>query len=382
MATIKGMKFKNTPTLEIEDTKARNIGSQLNNYTESKLKTDDKTIPGAINELKDEIDNNNSQFNEYQKKSDKSLDTNNKEIVGAINEVHSQFENIANQIENIGSTTDEQVSNAINSAIADGLITGSGTKTSVAPSDTFSIGTSSDSGGETGGEDTPVTPKPTTYSIVNTLTNCVNSNTATSIEENSSYIATINANEGYTLGSITVTMGGADISSTVVNSNTITISKVTGNLVITCTAKESFNLAQYKKTDGYYVSMKSIEYSTVRFAEKADYNVYSFPIKANTRYKITVEDTSQYEGYITFGSKLSGTTGNVTNALAIFDDDIAEGFHNVISNAIITEPTYEYEGYVQNGDIYVFTGYATYSKDGYLVIGLNPNKNPKIEEVA
>lgn len=75
----------------------------------------------------------------------------------------------------------------------------------------------------------------TTYSITNNLTNCTNSNNAISIEKNSSYSATITANDGYTINSITVTMGGNDVSSTVISGNVITISSVTGDIVIEVT---------------------------------------------------------------------------------------------------------------------------------------------------
>lgn len=75
-----------------------------------------------------------------------------------------------------------------------------------------------------------------TYSITNTLTKCSNSNTATSISGGRQYAAVLAADSGYTLGTITVTMGGTDISSTAVSGALIIIGAVTGNLVITCTA--------------------------------------------------------------------------------------------------------------------------------------------------
>ena len=77
--------------------------------------------------------------------------------------------------------------------------------------------------------------KPTivSYTIANNLSNAQNSNTASSINEGSSYTCTIIANSGYTLEAITVTMGGADITSSSVSGNTITINSVTGNIVIT-----------------------------------------------------------------------------------------------------------------------------------------------------
>lgn len=75
----------------------------------------------------------------------------------------------------------------------------------------------------------------TQYTITNNLSNCTSSNSSTTIEENSSYIATITASDGYKLSNVTVTMGGTDISSTAVSNGVITINSVTGDLVITAT---------------------------------------------------------------------------------------------------------------------------------------------------
>lgn len=80
---------------------------------------------------------------------------------------------------------------------------------------------------------------PTTYTVTNNLANCKNSNASSSVTQGASYSATISANSGYTLGSITVTMGGTDITSSTVSGNTISISNVTGNIVISCTATAS-----------------------------------------------------------------------------------------------------------------------------------------------
>jgi hypothetical protein len=79
---------------------------------------------------------------------------------------------------------------------------------------------------------------PTTYTITNNLTNCTTSNTLNSIKANRMYVATITPDSGYNLSTIKVTMGGTDITSSVVSGDTITISKVTGNIVITAKAIE------------------------------------------------------------------------------------------------------------------------------------------------
>lgn len=50
------------------------------------------------------------------------------------------------------------------------------------------------------------------------------------------FTAMITADDGLTLGSVIVTMGGTDISSTAVSGGAVTISNVTGDIVITATA--------------------------------------------------------------------------------------------------------------------------------------------------
>ena len=78
-----------------------------------------------------------------------------------------------------------------------------------------------------------------TYSVTRNLAYCSSSNTSGSVIAGNSYVTTLSANSGYTLGNITVTMGGADISSSAVNGNSVRISNVTGNIVISCTATSS-----------------------------------------------------------------------------------------------------------------------------------------------
>ena len=80
------------------------------------------------------------------------------------------------------------------------------------------------------------TPVQITYSITNNLSNCTTNNASTVINKNESYNATISPNSGYEIKSIVVTMGGTNVSSTVVTGNNINISNVTGNVVITAIA--------------------------------------------------------------------------------------------------------------------------------------------------
>lgn len=76
-----------------------------------------------------------------------------------------------------------------------------------------------------------------TYTITRNLTNCASSNTADSIAEGAAYTTSLTPTGTFKkLGTITVTMGGTDISSTAVSGSTVTIASVTGNIVITCAA--------------------------------------------------------------------------------------------------------------------------------------------------
>ena len=74
------------------------------------------------------------------------------------------------------------------------------------------------------------------WSITNVLTHVTNSNANTTVAKNASYSATLTAGEGYNISSVTVTMGGTDVTSSVYSNGTITIASVTGNVVITAVA--------------------------------------------------------------------------------------------------------------------------------------------------
>lgn len=75
----------------------------------------------------------------------------------------------------------------------------------------------------------------TSYSVTNNLSNCSTNNSATTVTYGFPYNATITANEGYVLSSVSVTMGGVAVTAT---GGVISIASVTGDIVITATATE------------------------------------------------------------------------------------------------------------------------------------------------
>ena len=96
---------KNLPVLEklIKDVKELSLGIETNQVqmkTDENLVGDNKTIVGAINQLREDVNSGigggTVDLTNYQKKNDETLNTTSKEIVGAINEVNTQFKDIAN----------------------------------------------------------------------------------------------------------------------------------------------------------------------------------------------------------------------------------------------------------------------------------------------
>lgn len=78
------------------------------------------------------------------------------------------------------------------------------------------------------------------YSINSTLNGCTLSNTATRVKDGATYVATITESENTTINTVTIKMGGVDITDTAYNSNskTIGIDAVTGNIEITVTVNK------------------------------------------------------------------------------------------------------------------------------------------------
>lgn len=136
------------------------------------------------------------------------VETNDKTLKGALVELSTQMKNIPNLFST--EQTDEYYKIKCNNVVIAKIPLGNGS----------------------------VTPTPTTkYSITNNLSHARNSNTATSIEKNSPYNATITANSNYRLKKVTVTMYGTDITDSVYSGGNITIDRVIGDIVITVTTE-------------------------------------------------------------------------------------------------------------------------------------------------
>lgn len=77
---------------------------------------------------------------------------------------------------------------------------------------------------------------PTTHTVTQTLTHVTSSYTGTTVNDGAAFTATLTAEDTYTLGDVTVTMGGTDITETAYSAGTVTIASATGDIVITAMA--------------------------------------------------------------------------------------------------------------------------------------------------
>lgn len=123
-------------------------------------------------------------------------------------------------------------------------------------------------GGDGDEPDVPVTPDEPdvpvvgTYSIASELVNVNSSNNASSVNEGTSYTATLTAADGYNLDSVVVTMGGVDVTADVYADGVISISAVTGNVEIAASASAAASKAELI-TDGLmaYFDFRTAEYN-------------------------------------------------------------------------------------------------------------------------
>lgn len=104
---------------------------------------------------------------------------------------------------------------------------------------TGGAGGSGDTGGSTGGTGDTGGTEPVSHGIIWDLVNVTSSSAVTSVSDGASLVAVLTAAEGYTLGDVTVTMGGeALIGVWNADTATVTIASVTGDVIISCAGVE------------------------------------------------------------------------------------------------------------------------------------------------
>ena len=142
------------------------------------------------------------------------------------------------------------------------------------------------------------------YTITNILSNCTNSNSSTAILDGSSYSATLSANQGYTLTGATVSifMGGNDVTNTSYLNGSINIANVTGNIVITATAVSAISSISAVFTQG-----DNIIYPSTPLDDLKQFLVVTATYTNNTTIVVPSND------YTLVGSLVVGTSSITAN---------------------------------------------------------------------
>ena len=120
--------------------------------------------------------------------------------------------------------------------------------------------TGGDTGGDTGGGNTG--GGTTTYGVVWDLINVTSSNPVVAVSAGSSIVATLTADDGYSLGDVTVTMGGEVVTNCwEAETSTVIITRVTGEVIISCSGVEQSGSVTYKAE--FYNKSASTPYTFV-----------------------------------------------------------------------------------------------------------------------
>lgn len=176
------------------------------------------------------------------------------------------------------------------------------------------------------------------FTITNYLTNVTSDNAETKANEGDSYVANLTAPDGYALETVTVTMGGADITSTAYSDGVVSIESITGDVVITAEAVSTDPFAltasnwtvngssgnitvdasgvtiEKASANGRFVTCKNV------FTRKA--GTYSFSFKTNGQ---------SANNYGMAGVRCFDASGNILTDVAVYTPNHSKSYNTAFS---------------------------------------------------
>lgn len=198
-----------------------------------------------------------------------------------------------------------------------------------------------------------VTHRPGVVTITNNLTGCTTSNSDVSMTEGDPYTATITASSGYVLtgATVSITMGGTDITSTAYNNGTISIAEVTGSLVITITAVAVTLVsisAVYTQSGAVYpsTSLDSLKTDLVVTATYSDSSTATVPSADYTLSGTLAVGTSTVT--VSYGGKTTTFSVTVTQGKSDMDgwaDGIAYTDLEIVQNEYVNRNDGSFDSY-------------------------------------
>lgn len=215
-----------------------------------------------------------------------------------------------------------------------------------------------------------MTPPETSYTVTNNLSNCSTSNNNASVNSGYAYLSTITPDSGYSMSSITVTMGGTDITSTVVSGNNINIPSVTGNIVITA------NATTQEKPEQPPQVPDSEEYATYMAEMNNNYT-------ANQQYTKEDETGAYVIPLSTYSISNNGTNANATTKG--INNALQYAKNNGYSKVKLPAGTYLIDPSVKNtndlgGWTHTFTGVYVPSNITLIMEGATLKMMPNVED--
>lgn len=207
--------------------------------------------------------------------------------------------------------------------------------------------------------------------ITTTLTDCTISNSSVQIEYGEAYTATITPDTGKEMDTITVIMGGVDITASAVSGTTISIAKVTGAVTITATA-----------------SVPSVTYTIIFNLTNVASSNSQTTISEGKTYTTTLSPTGTYKklGAITVtmggtdisASAVSGSTVSIASVTGDIVITCAAVITNIIDTIGISANT---RLSTSSGENRAQSGYAAIgaNKDAASLIHLAPDDTLRIK---
>ena len=184
------------------------------------------------------------------------------------------------------------------------------------------------------------------YSITTNLTKVTIDNAASSVVGGESFTATLSAPENYMLDTVTVTMGGEDITSTAYADGVVTIAEVTGDVVITATAigftnqiplsinSDGTDFVGENGEDGYKVGYR-LSTSSGNESAQSGISVTGFiPVSSGDVIRIkNIDPTDSNATYATYTSAFArGTSGYCKNIFGDADENGVRSWTIAVTN--------------------------------------------------
>lgn len=203
------------------------------------------------------------------------------------------------------------------------------------------------------------------YNVTYFLANVASSNENTNISPSSAYTTTLTATEGYELDSVTVTMGGTDITDDAYaeaqyDRGNVSISEVSGDVIVRAIAKPNVLEVTLNITNMTYLEVETPEFGTPYTVDFFVNEGYLFPSTVTVTMGGTTLVAGEDYGYVYDSTNGVLTVNNVSDDITITANAVIITYNVVsnVTNGTISHPdTVNYNSPLNSCTITPSTGY-------------------------